>query len=291
MDAFQSYNQVFGYNIAKVAGSSLGIKRSEDYKKRSSAARSGELSAMSKMTWDSVFEIRKLYKDGLNLSEIGRMFNVTSGCIRPIIKNKSWKDENYTYIKIEPKHKKTNSKFLIDDVKKMRSEYESGEKSLLELSEIYNTNFTTIHSIVSYRNWNFEGKEIYKKPRNKKKYRKGADNTSSFLTEQQVCEMRKKYENEDVTIVEIAKQYEINPSTAQGILSYKTWNAEGKNRFYKPRQKSCDSPSAKLIKEQIKEIKNFLCTREKSRKEISEIYNIDLSTISRIATNKIHKDI
>lgn len=86
----------------KMAVSKIGSKRSEETKKRMSEAHSGENNAMygrtgttnpaSKLDWDKVSEIRKLYKEGgTSIRKLANLFDVSNPTIENIIKHRTWK--------------------------------------------------------------------------------------------------------------------------------------------------------------------------------------------------------
>ncbi len=48
-----------------------------------------------KMNPELIFEIKKLHKEGVNLVQISKRYNVTRGCISDIIHGRTWKDASY----------------------------------------------------------------------------------------------------------------------------------------------------------------------------------------------------
>lgn len=105
LDWFESYDSEKGYNICKEASSTLGYKHSEEDKEKMSEImknkdhQRGENNGRAKLTWDDIYEIRKIYYENNNESfkSLAQKFNVSDGNIKFIIKNKTWKDINYIY--------------------------------------------------------------------------------------------------------------------------------------------------------------------------------------------------
>ena len=86
----------------KMSESRKGGKRSLETRKKMSESLSGEKNPMfgmtgeknpsSKLNWDKVSEIRKLYKSGnQSYRKLAKLFYVSSATIESIIKNKTWK--------------------------------------------------------------------------------------------------------------------------------------------------------------------------------------------------------
>ncbi len=110
-----------GYNIAKIAGSTLGIKASEETKKKQSIAAKNRVRTpfsketiekrilyykenrvkppFSKITFEQAKEIRQLYQDNVPVKDISVMYNIRAQHVSDIIRNLYWKDDSYTYIK------------------------------------------------------------------------------------------------------------------------------------------------------------------------------------------------
>jgi len=58
------------------------------------AAKKGEDSVRAKLTWEQVRQIRELYSSGnIGHRPLAQMFNVSRDCVRKIIKNQTWKEE------------------------------------------------------------------------------------------------------------------------------------------------------------------------------------------------------
>jgi len=71
-----------------------GKKHSEETKRLMSEARSGENNVRSIMTWEKVREIRRLYAaGGISQQKLADQFGCSKGCIKHILKNRSWREQ------------------------------------------------------------------------------------------------------------------------------------------------------------------------------------------------------
>lgn len=102
------------YNIAKIAGSNHGIKRSEKFKKIKSKSqknnwlnfdyrnhhldklslnwKSGSNHRMAKINEEKASKIKKLLSDGKNCVEVSRLLDVGYHIVKDIKRNKTWKN-------------------------------------------------------------------------------------------------------------------------------------------------------------------------------------------------------
>ena len=102
------------YNIAKIAGSNYGIKRSEKVKKLKSESqknkwldkdyrnhhlsklstnwRGGSEHRMAKINEEKVLEIKDLLKKGFNAVQVSNSLGVSYHIVKDIKRNKTWKN-------------------------------------------------------------------------------------------------------------------------------------------------------------------------------------------------------
>jgi len=119
IDNFTPFKKEIGYNIAKIAGNTAGIKPSEaTRKKQSESAKKrpkrkmseedlvklkerykGKIPPWAKLTWAIVNEIRDLYQQGFTQGSIAKKFQIGSATVSEIIRNIIWKNENYVWVK------------------------------------------------------------------------------------------------------------------------------------------------------------------------------------------------
>lgn len=101
------------YNVAKIAGSNLGIKRTEEVKLKKSIIqkenwnkedyrknhlehlsknwKKGSNHKMAKLTEDVVKEVKIKLKEGFNSKEISKCLSVSQHSVKDIKRNKTWK--------------------------------------------------------------------------------------------------------------------------------------------------------------------------------------------------------
>ena len=119
IDLYKSYDKNIGFNKAKKAGNTAGIKASlETRLKQSEAAKKrirhnltedqiqnlknrykDKTAPWSKLTWQKVKEIRNMYQEDYITSELATLFLVSKSTINEIIRNEIWKDDSYVYIR------------------------------------------------------------------------------------------------------------------------------------------------------------------------------------------------
>jgi group I intron endonuclease len=102
------------YNIAKIAGSNLGIKRTVECKLQRSILqkqkwqdveyreshlktlsknwKSGSSHCMAKLTEDKVINIKKLLADGITVKKVSEILEVSYHSVKDIKRNKTWKN-------------------------------------------------------------------------------------------------------------------------------------------------------------------------------------------------------
>jgi hypothetical protein len=92
-----------GYNSTMGGDGTIGKHCTDSTKRNIVLSNSVENSYKSKLSWEKVRLIREKYKDIISYSKIAKEFNVSTRCIRSIIKNENWKDTSYIVPIIEPK--------------------------------------------------------------------------------------------------------------------------------------------------------------------------------------------
>jgi len=71
-----------------------GKKHTEETKRMMSESRSGENNVRAVVTWEIVREMRRMYAEGvMSQRNIAKHFKVSRGCVRSILKNKTWREE------------------------------------------------------------------------------------------------------------------------------------------------------------------------------------------------------
>ncbi len=97
--------------------------------------------------------------------------------------------------------------------KKIKEEYLSGEKRIVDLAKEHNVNRSTIMRIVYGRINHYEEKpDLERKVNGKKK-----------LTKEQVIEIRSCFKSNTCTVKELAKKYDIDPASIYNIINFKRY--------------------------------------------------------------------
>ncbi|MDD4156596.1 MAG: GIY-YIG nuclease family protein [Candidatus Cloacimonetes bacterium] len=172
---------------------------------------------------------------------------------------------------------KFNAKFKDEDIINIKKLIYENYK-IKDIAKIYNVKPNTITQIKTGERWNHIKTKydelIVQTPKQK-------------LTIEKVIEIKKLLIEENLTIVEIADMFDVTFSMISAIKNLKNWKTIGEKYNEKLKNKLI---VCKLNKNMVKEIK-LLLLKGKSCKEISQIYNVHLSTISCIKTNKTWKDV
>lgn len=147
LDVYKPYNKSIGYNIAKIAGSTLGIYPSKETKlKQSISARRrgphyiGEKCASAKLNWNSVFEIRNKYKTGLYYQkDLAKEYNVDRHTIGDIINYISWKENNNKEI----------LDITFEIAEEIKNKYRTGKYTKIKLYTDYNISKQYLNKILN----------------------------------------------------------------------------------------------------------------------------------------------
>lgn len=114
------------------------------------------------------------------------------------------------------------------------------------------------------------------------RYSVGSDNGMAKLTEEQVKEIRRRYNGEEITQEALAKEYGVCDKNISYIVNNGSWNAlDG----YTGVTKSVDLRHQKLTKEQVEEIRKRYITEKISTNKLGCEYGVHGTTIWRIIKN------
>lgn len=103
------------------------------------------------------------------------------------------------------------------------------------------------------------------------------------LTQEQVDEMRKLYEQENYRIIDLSEKYGITISTAFRIVNYQSWVGTDWHRTPKIK------PNIK--KEDVLEMRALFETGNYTKKELANKYNISYNHVGAIIARRKWKDI
>lgn len=145
-DLYKSYDREVGYDICKIAGNSLGVKRSEEFKEKQRLIQTGmKHVSHSQETKNKIGLAHKGMKHSEETKEIIRN------------KNKKFSPTKEQRIKNSESHKKYfrengSSKLTYFQVLEIKELFESGLK-LKEIANKFNVSLSTIKAIKYKRNW------------------------------------------------------------------------------------------------------------------------------------------
>jgi group I intron endonuclease len=151
LDLWEPWKEEIGYNICKFAGSPLGLRWTEESKKKIR----GEKSFHSKLTWDDVNNIRNFFcNKKATINQLAEKYKVCISTIHEIVFNLIWFDKNY----IVPKKRingenNSNSKLTQIQVDEIRKLYKAGRFSQYKIANIYKVSRSLIGLIVNHQRW------------------------------------------------------------------------------------------------------------------------------------------
>lgn len=118
----------------------------------------GETNGRSKLNWEVVNEIRKIYPINKSTSELSKKYNIDSSTIINILKGDNWIDENYIPIQIEEqkftKGHTANMVISIEKVIEIKKLINDGlsPKNISEITGVKNQKIRDIKRGVAYFN-------------------------------------------------------------------------------------------------------------------------------------------
>lgn len=212
----KKYNSIEnGYN--STTGGQNGYQHSTQTKKKI-----GEASVLAwkngvyktKANEKIVKEIREMYvSKQYSVKDISDIYiSLAYNTVLDIVKNKTWKDKGYKYIK---RNKPTMNK---TKAKEVRRKYNSGKFTLKELSSKYKLCVSAIQNIVSNKSWHDDKCKV------KKSSKIASLNviSSSKLLEEDIIIIRDLYRKGKRQLW-IAKKFNISVSSISNIVNRKTW--------------------------------------------------------------------
>lgn len=195
------------------------------------------------------------------------------------------------------------SKLTNSDVIKIKEMLSQGITGKI-ISDTFGITETNVSSIKNGQSWSHIKLESITNDeiKNIKSHRegiKGSKNIKSKLKEEDVIQIKKLIHN-GYTNIEIAKKYNVSPSTISDIKRNKIWSQIKVTEITEMELKNIDNATygkkgedhnmAKLTEKQVIEIKKLILNKIKGR-DIAKMFNISEHTISMIKRNKIWKHV
>lgn len=217
IEYYDTYNN--GYNMTKGGQFWSPKVHSQETEAKRAVTREVNKSLMdenhprAKLTNNQVLDIRERYKNGESAKSIYQDFKelYSFDTFQQIILGTHYK--RVGNIPTQKEKKLANSRFTEQDILDIRKGYLEENKTQQELANSYNVSQSTIKDIVNYISYkeitdNFENK------RKRKTYR---------LTADEVREIRRLFYEDNWTVQEIAKQYQIDWSAIKKCVTYQTY--------------------------------------------------------------------
>ena len=157
----------------------------------------------------------------------------------------------------------------------VRKIYAETNKTAKEISERFEVSEQAVQNIINNKTWV------------DKSYVNDTLKKSQVLSERQVKEIRKRYNNSLISCKTLAEEYNVSASYLNAIVD----NKERPNKNYKrTRQFQEGEANTKLIMLEVEEIRTLYNTTELSQKDLMEIYSVSKSTMMSLINNKIYHD-
>lgn len=191
------------------------------------------------------------------------------------------------------------AKLTNEQVKSIRLAHNNKEKTISQLADMYNVTDTAIRYILQYITYPTatDPTEIPRHITSNREDLKGENSSRGLFTNNEVKQMRLDYMNKRYSISELAIIHNISHTTVCRILGYKCYKdasdiSEIPPYIMKDKLEITgeNSVNAKITDEQAKEIRILFRDKVNSISELSRIYGVDPSTITRILTYTTFKN-
>ncbi|QNF29641.1 GIY-YIG nuclease family protein [Metabacillus elymi] len=204
LDKKKCYLRDTGYNISPTAGSTLGVRHSNDSKSKNSLAKRGVYASISE---EAASNIKQMLNEGKGILYISQALSVNYDTVASIRKGRT-----FTYVEPQIDTIKLNFKNNLDpfkDVIEIKRLLNMGYK-VKDLAEKFTVNYRTISSIKNNIIWRNVGEEIKIHRRRKR------------LTKQNVISIKRLIE-QGLSNKEIAEKYNTLRSTISDIRRGHSW--------------------------------------------------------------------
>lgn len=216
MDELRSYEGDIGYNNSKKAGNCLGVKHTDETKKKMSISSTG-----FKHTEETKEKISKAHK-----GKVPKPFSLEHR-IKIGQKSKGRKVSDETKKNISEKQKgelNHASKLLESQVLEIIYLIENTEITQSEIAKIYNVTFQTISSIKRKKIWSHISLyEDFQISESLQKLIKNIKSKRNKLSIKDVKEIKTLLENTDMKLIEIANIYNVHYVAISNIKRRRTW--------------------------------------------------------------------
>jgi hypothetical protein len=211
---------------------------------------------------ETVNEIRQLYNSTtLNRQQLANKFNLKIQTIKRIVNNVTYKDENYQKTKMY--------RLTMDDAKKIRELYnENPEIEKKEIMEKFKLSSSRIGRLLN--------NEIFFD----ENYTRSRFELKQFTTEV-VKEIREDFDTKRLNKKQLAAKHEISASHLDKILN---------NELYEDPNYINNRKKKRMTLQDAQNIRKLFDSKQRTKKQLAEEYNVQQSQITRILNNTRHTD-
>lgn len=224
IDYFQAADDRFGYNIAPRAYSTLGVKASDEAKRRMSSQRKGSGNANAILNEAQVIQIKILLSRNSPVVSIAKQFGVSYFVVWDIAVGKRWQHvevEGFLPRKMGPPSGESNgqAKMTAAEIVHIKERLAAGE-NWIQVAESLGLDRGFVHEILIGKRWKAVQVEGFtpKIPSDQK----GSENPHAKLTEADVIDIRRA-SADGQSGASLAKKYNLNKATISVIVNRKTW--------------------------------------------------------------------
>lgn len=286
LDTLKPWDRKIGYNLSNIATGGNGLRGNKHPHVKLTEQDVKEIKYMFFIEEKSYKELLKIY-DFISMGTLEDILNgrtwrhlLTKEDLENIEKPKNrWekgsKHTKESLMKISQRSRGENnpsSKLTWEKVEEIRKLHASGKIGYRKLSKIFNISKTTISDIIKNKIW-----------------RKEEKNPKSKLSWKEVSLIRKKYNENNILIKEIAKEYKLSCSAVQHIIENRNWYDSNYTIPPKRKRSGQNNNSAKLTKRQVEEIRFRYKNEKIFQKDLAKEYGVNRMTILRIINNKTWK--
>lgn len=242
------------------------IKRQEYYQSLDRPLKRKEKQVQKPLLSDDIVnEIRKLYNDNessITQQELADKFKIKVGTVTKIINNIRYKDENYK----KTRHVKT---LTLENAKEIRKTYhENLETTKEDLAKRFDTDAANIVRVLM--NQTFYDEKYIRTRQDEK-----------TLTRDIIREIRDDYNCKRLTRAQLTEKHKINFSQLDKILH----SEEDSDVTYIEKEKK-----TRMTLKDAQNIRKLFHLNHKTKKELSQQYNVREHQINNILNNKSHYD-
>lgn len=170
------------------------------------------------LTNDTVIRIREDRALGLTYAILCQKYSLPKHTIQRICTGRYWASVGGP---IQKPVSKFSRRFTAEEIETIRNLYATGQYNQKQLAKAYNTSQSRIHEICTGSQHKDAGGTI--SGLNQRKWRVGAGNPATHLSDDMVLEIRRAYAAKELVQTQLAEKYGISQNAISQIVRRKKW--------------------------------------------------------------------